>query len=91
MLAQLSQIAQGLGVDPNQGVERLIGGNNLNNNVQLNRQSQNPAFGAPGVAQVRGMGNQPSPEAGFNTTASRNGNNGDDVAARMSALGLEMP
>lgn len=32
---------------------------------------QNPANGAPGVAERRGIGNAPSPDAGFNTTAPR--------------------
>jgi len=98
MLAQLSQAAAGLGIMPGQvgggvgggGVGGGISQNGNQNNARLNRQSANPAMGAnPGVAERRGMGNQPSPEAGFNTTAARNGNQGD-VAARMAALGLEM-
>ena len=40
-----------------------------------NNQAANPANGAVGVAQRAGVGNQPSPEAGFNTTANRQSEN----------------
>jgi hypothetical protein len=46
----------------------------------------NPAAGGPGVAEVRGVGNQPSPDAGFNTTADRQRDNENQ---RLAAIGLE--
>ena len=47
--------------------------NGKGNGARPSRQQNNPANGAPGVAQIRGIGNTPSPDAGYNTTALRNG------------------
>lgn len=83
MLAQLQAFAQQIGIplqpppfDPlNAGMTTGAGstidqGLNIGQTAQ-NTQSRNPANGAMGIAEQRGIGNQPSPEAGFNTTASR--------------------
>lgn len=45
----------------------------------------NPASGGPGIAEVRGMGNQPSPEAGANTTFDRQR---QDENERLARVGL---
>lgn len=70
LLAQLGQMAAGLGIGP-----QIPGQPPVPQGFVNPQQSRNPGFGAPGIAQERGTGNQPSPEAGFNTTAPRNGQN----------------
>jgi hypothetical protein len=84
-IQQLMQMAQGLGVangagDPAQpqgaGQQQIATGG-----------LGNPATGAPGVAEVTGVGNTPSPEAGANTTAPRPGAQGEQ-AQRLAAIGL---
>lgn len=73
---QLLIAAQGLPIKP---LDELLAGNlDLQTVARDNNQSANPANGAPGVAERRGAGNTPSPEAGFNTTASRN-RSGEDT------------
>lgn len=71
LLAQLTQMAMGLGVAPGAPGQPQQG--NPAQQGKPNRQAMNPANGAVGVAEKRGMGNQPSPDAGYMTTASRNG------------------
>jgi hypothetical protein len=69
MMQQLQMMAAGImppprdsGVQNGQGTPR-----------RGSRQQNNPANGAIGVAQVRGIGNQASPQAGWNTPLPRNG------------------
>ena len=83
-IAQLMQLAQGQGVAPGAGQpgqpqgagqQQVLAGGGLGN----------PATGAPGVAEVTGVGNQASPEAGANTSAPRQGG---EQAQRLAAIGL---
>ncbi len=70
-LQQLAQIAAGFGIDPN-SVDQAIGGQaQASGGFAGNNQALNPANGAVPFAQAAGIGNQPSPQAGFNTTAPR--------------------
>lgn len=67
---QLQQIAAG--IPPQTAVQQGFADNVVRNNTDsLSGQQRNPAFGAVPDVQFRTNGNQPSPEAGFNTTASR--------------------
>lgn len=68
MMQQLQMMAAGVTPgQPPSGPEQ----NGQSNGAKPSRQKNNPANGAPGVAQVRGVGNTPSPEAGWNTTYPR--------------------
>ncbi len=85
LLQQLGQLAQGLPIDTSI-LDFATNGNGNSNNVRLNRQSANPQNGGPGVAQQAGMGNQPAEDAGFNTTASRGGE--ESIEDRLNQAGL---
>ena len=84
-IQQLMQMAQGLGVAPGAGDPNVPQG--AGQQQVLTGGLGNPATGAPGVAEVTGIGNTPSPEAGANTTAPRPGAQSEQ-AQRLAAIGL---
>lgn len=80
---QLMQMAQQMGMMPQQmqlnpnampqpttGATSTVGGA-LTNQASGNNQSRNPANGAVPYSAMMNQGNQPSPDAGYNTTAPR--------------------
>ena len=83
MIQQLAQMAAGGGMPAGQpqGQSQPGAGQQARPNL-----AGNPANGAPGPAQVRGMGNQPSPEAGWNTGYDRQRQDEDE---RLAQIGLE--
>lgn len=70
-LQQLEQMALGIGIDPSGADAAIAGQAQATGGFQGNNQALNPANGAVPFAQAAGVGNTPSPQAGFNTTASR--------------------
>ena len=81
MIQQLAQMAAGAGAVPTPLAPQTPSPMGPRPNL-----AGNPASGGPGVAAVRGMGNQPSPEAGWNTTGDRQRM---DENERLAAIGLE--
>jgi len=75
MEQQLMQIAQGLPIQP---LEGLLNKDQSFRTIQMDgmNQSANPANGAVPFAQMTGVGNAPAPDAGYNTTAPRNRDTG---------------
>lgn len=78
-IAQLTALSRQIGLPlnptPPTTYASTLGGNSTLSapGVEVTQQSQslNPANGAVPFAQAAGVGNEPSPEAGFNTTAPR--------------------
>ena len=83
MMQQLMQLSQGImpGQPPS---PNGAGPNNQGTPPAMNGQVRNPGMGAPPNVLNTGMGNAPSPEAGYNTTATRTPEN-----TRLAAIGLE--
>lgn len=82
-IQQLMQLAQGLGVASGAGQPDQPQG--AGEQQVLTGGLDNPALGGPGVAEVTGVGNTASPEAGANTTAQRT----SEQRRRLEAIGLE--
>lgn len=70
MPLQPAQLSPGAMQQPTTGTTSTVGGA-LTNQAAGNNQSRNPANGAVPFAQAAGVGNNPSPQAGYNTTAPR--------------------
>ena len=85
-MAQLQQLMQGV-IPPGMGPG---GGGNGTGGAQgqqgVQGEALNPANGAIGVAEQRGIGNEASPNAGANATASRERQEENE---RLAAIGLE--
>ena len=86
MMQQLQQMAAGGPVPPPAGPAQP-GAQPGGPPAAAPNQQANPANGAVPFAQTAGVGNQPSPEAGANTTAPRGG--GPTTEQRLNAIGLE--
>lgn len=71
MEQQLLLASQGLPIRPLGDLVTMDTGVQTTARDSASGQAQNPANGSPGVAERTGLGNQPSPQAGFNTTADR--------------------
>ena len=83
-IAQLMQMAQGIGVANGAGQPGQPQG--AGPQQALTGGLGNPGTGAPGVAEVTGIGNQASPVAGANAGQPRQGQS--EQAQRLQAIGL---